>query len=400
MQLKQKGIVEQAELLKNQLIYWRRQLHRFPELSFQEKKTSGFVLEVLQSLGIHEIQTGIAGHGIVAVIGSGDGPCIGIRADMDALPIMEATNASYSSEYPGIMHACGHDAHTAMLLGVAHVLKEKYKEGGLEGKVKLLFQPAEEAADEYGLTGAPYFLQSGMLDDLDAVISLHVCPWRKEGEIQLNKGPSMASVDNFSLTIKGSSGHGGYPHQGSDPVWLTSFVLQGIYGLISRRVNPMEVATISVGQISGGRAYNVIPEQVEVKGTIRAYKEDQRKKVIQELEQVAKLSEQLGGAYQLQIERGEPALYNDPEVVEKFQEAVSTLYPDMKITTAPYGMGGEDFSYILNEIPGAMLFLGCGWDDRPDYHLHTGTFQINEEVLPAGVALLAGCTLLLMEDAR
>lgn len=398
MQLEQKGIVEQAELLKHQLIDWRRQLHRFPELSFQEKKTSDFILEILQSLGVFDIQTGIAGHGIAAKIGTGQGPVIGIRADMDALPIEEKTDAAFSSEHPGIMHACGHDAHTAMLLGVAHILKEEYTEGRLKGQIKLLFQPAEEDTDEQGLTGAPYFLREGVIDGIDFAISLHVCPWLNTGEIQLNPGPSMASIDNFSLTIKGSGSHGGYPHQGTDPVWMSSFVLQGIYGLISRRLNPLEVGTISIGKIQGGSACNVIPDQVQISGTIRAYTEEQRKKLIKELEDVAKLSETLGGAYQLYVERGEPALYNDEGVVESFCETASMLYPGMNIVKGPYGMGGEDFSHILKKVPGAMLFLGCGWPDRPDYHLHTSEFQLNEEALPIGVSLLVGCAHLLIES--
>lgn len=398
MQLGQKGIVEQAEQLKARLIDWRRQLHRFPELSFQEEKTSAFILEVLQGLEVFDIQTGIAGHGIIASVGNNEGPVIGIRADMDALPIEEKTELDFSSENPGVMHACGHDAHTAMLLGVAHLLKEEYLDGRLGGKVKLVFQPAEEDTDQYGVTGAPYFLQAGVLDDLDYAISLHVCPWLPVGKIQLHAGPSMASIDNFSLVIEGTGGHGGYPHQGTDPIWMSSFVLQGIYGIISRRLNPIEVGTISIGQINGGSACNVIPDCVQINGTVRAYTDEQRHQLIEELKKAARLSETLGGTYQLTIEKGEPALYNDEWVNDNFCEASTMLYPDMEIIKAPYGMGGEDFSHILEKVPGAMLFLGCGWQELPDYHLHTGEFQLNEEALPIGVSLLVGCMHLLLEN--
>lgn len=399
MQLKQKELVERAELLKKQVVGWRRLIHRFPELSFQEKQTSAFILKVLESLKAFDIETGIAGHGIVATIGSGKGPVIVLRADMDALPIEEKTNASFASEHNGVMHACGHDAHTAMLLGAAHLLKEDFAEGKLNGTVKLLFQPAEEDTDEQGLTGAPYFLKSGTMEGVHHAIALHVCPWRKTGEVQLNAGPSMASIDNFTLRIKGSGGHGGYPHQGTDPVWITSFVLQAIYGLISRKVNPLEVGTISIGRINGGSAFNVIPDEVQIDGTIRAYSRDQRKQLETELENAARIAETMGAEYHLALERGEPPLINDQAVVDKFRLTAESLYPGMNIYPEPYGMGGEDFSHILEKVPGAMLFLGCGFEDMPDYHLHTGTFQLNEDALPIGVSLLVGCAYQLLDRA-
>ncbi|MDL4841038.1 M20 metallopeptidase family protein [Aquibacillus rhizosphaerae] len=374
------------------VIDWRRHFHRYPELSFKEEKTSKYILDALESMGIYDIQTGIAGHGIVATISSGNGPIIGLRADMDALPIMENTGASFASKHNGIMHACGHDAHMAMLLGAAKLLVEDFKNGKLKGTVKLIFQPAEEDSDEHGLTGAPYFLKSGIINDLDAAIALHVCPWRYAGELQVNKGPSMANIDNFSLAIKGVGGHGGYPHQSYDPIWMSSFVLQGLYGLISRKINPLDVGTLSVGEIKGGTTSNVIPETVQIKGTLRSYTDQIRSQLIKELEAIAKLVEPLGGQYQLDIEHGEPALQNHPEITDLFISTAKSIYPSMEIYEQPFGMGGEDFGHITKEIPGAMFFLGCGKENDETRHLHNSDFMINEEALPIGVTLLTECT--------
>lgn len=384
MLMKNINVVKRANLIKNEVINWRRYLHAHPELSFQEKNTSDFIIKKLESLGITEIKTGIGGYGIVATIEGGDGPVVALRADMDALPIQEETKVDFASTKAGVMHACGHDAHTAMLLGAAKLLVEDAKMGKLEGSVKLLFQPAEEDTDENGLTGAPYILKSGAIDDVKAAIALHVCPWRETGEIQVNKGPSMANIDNFSLDITGAGGHGGYPHQANDPIWITSFVLSGIYSLISRKLNPLEVGTISIGEIHGGSTVNVIPNQVELKGTIRSYTKEIRKQLIEELKMVASVVETFGGKYELTIEEGEPALHNNEEITELVKRTAKSLYPSMQIYEEPFGMGGEDFGFIAERIPSAMAFIGC----KLKGELHSPFFEIDENVLPIGVALL------------
>ncbi|QTN01069.1 amidohydrolase [Sediminibacillus dalangtanensis] len=384
---------ERAEAIKQDLIDWRRYLHQFPELSFQEEKTSAFVAARLENLQGIKIQKGIAGHGIVAVLKNGDGPVIALRADMDALPIQESTGLSFASTQDGVMHACGHDAHTAILLGAAELLAEDFQAGSLPcGTIKFLFQPAEEDTDVHGRTGAPYFLEAGVLDDVEAALALHMCPWQQSGDLQVNAGPSMASIDNFELTIKGEGGHAGYPHQTIDPVWSAAHTLQGLYGMISRRVDPLDVAALSVGSINGGAAFNVIPDQVTIKGTVRAYTEKVRRQLIEELEAVAATARLFGGRHQLYIENGEPALCNDGKLVELWKETFRTLFPDQKIYEAPYGMGGEDFSHIARKLPGAMVFLGCGWKDKENFPLHSPHFTLNEEVLPHGVALLTAVT--------
>ncbi|WP_077623631.1 M20 metallopeptidase family protein [Sediminibacillus massiliensis] len=398
MSIETENLINRSKALKPSLSEWRRALHQFPELSFQEEKTSRYIQEKLEEMGVYQLHTGIAGFGMIAELKSGDGPVIGVRADMDALPIHENTGAPYTSRNNGIMHACGHDAHSAMLLGVANLLAEDFKEGRLQGTVKLIFQPAEEDTDEHGSTGAPYLLQSGKIDDVEAAIALHVCPWRRAGEIQIHAGPSMASIDNFILTIMGTGGHGGYPYQGTDPVWIAASVIQGIYGLISRRVNPLDVGTISIGGLYGGSAFNVIPDKVMLKGTIRSYTPEVRLLLMKELENVAQIAKSLGGDFKLEIEHGEPALRNDPIITELMKTSAQSLYPEMPIFEEPYGMGGEDFSHITEKVPGAMLFLGCGWDDEPPYQLHTADFDLNEEALPVGVALLTDCTYRLLQD--
>lgn len=387
-----------SEALRTELVEWRRYFHRYPELSFKEVKTSEYILQLLKDFDVPKLQTGIAGNGIVATISSGEGPVIGVRADMDALPIQEQTHAAFSSKNPGVMHACGHDAHMAMLLGVTKLLMEDYKAGNLTGTIKLIFQPAEESADDYGLTGAPYFLKSGVINDLDAAIALHVCPWRYTGELQVNKGPSMANIDNFTLKIKGKGGHGGYPHQSNDPVWIVSFVLQGIYSLISRKVNPIDIGTISVGEIKGGNAANVIPETVEIKGTLRSYTPEVRQQLIDELEGVASIVDSLGGDYTLAIEQGEPALNNNGKITDLIRETAKSLYPNMPIYEQPFGMGGEDFGHITKAFPGAMFFLGCAKEVGDKGSLHAPDFMINEDALPIGVSLLTACTHRLLKE--
>lgn len=392
MQIENWELTKRAEFIKAQLIDWRRHLHRFPELSFEERKTSEFILSVLEKEEVFDIQTGVAGYGIVATLSSGKGPVIGVRADMDALPIQENTGVEYASEHPGVMHACGHDAHITMALGVAKLLAEDYRQGKINGTVKLIFQPAEESTDEHGLTGAPYMLRSGAINDLDAAIALHVCPWRNTGELQINKGPSMANIDNFELEIIGTGGHGGYPHQSTDPIWITSYVLQGLYSVISRKINPLDVGTISVGEIQAGHTANVIPKSVIVRGTMRSYTNEIREKLRQELESIAKITESMGGEYKLNFEYGEPALDNDAAITDIFREVATSLYPNMPIYEEPFGMGGEDFGHITKQIPGAMFFLGCALNGDTTGSLHTSNFQINEDALPIGVSLLTAST--------
>ncbi|WP_181347518.1 M20 family metallopeptidase [Thalassobacillus sp. CUG 92003] len=382
---------QRAQLIQSDLVQWRRHIHRYPELSFQERQTSLYIKQVLESIGSLDIETDIAGTGIIATLRAGEGPVIGLRADMDALPIQEENETDYRSQHPGVMHACGHDAHVAILLGAAKLLTEDARAGAFTGTIKFIFQPAEEAGDKEGKTGAVHMLESGRLDDVETAIALHMCPWQRTGDMQIHDGPSMANVDNFSLVIKGSGGHGGYPHMGTDPIWISSYVLQGLYSLMNRKVDPMEVGVLSVGEIHGGLTSNVIPDSVTISGTMRSYTPEVRAQITQELQTMAGMITSLGGTYELDIEHGEPALFNHPKVNTVIRNAASSLYPDSRFIEEAFGMGGEDFGHMTTRMTGAMFFLGCNNSSSDMKRLHTSTFDIDENVLPMGTAILADC---------
>lgn len=382
-------IIEDARAIAYQLSEWRRHLHQYPELSFQEYETGKFVSRKLEEFGNITVQTNVAKTGVVGTLSSGSGPTIAIRADMDALPIFEQSNHSYRSKKDGVMHACGHDAHTTILLGIAKIFSERFAAGKMSGTVKFLFQPAEEDTDDEGLSGAPRMIQEGILDDVEAVIALHVCPWHPVGVIQVNDGYSMANVDVFHAKIIGSGGHGGYPHMTKDPIWMLGSVLQAFYGLVSRRISPLDTAAASIGKVNAGTASNIIPEEVSITGTLRTYSPEAREQLIQEVENIFKITESFGGTYAFTVERGEPALKNDPAVNALLVETARDLYPDIQVEREPFGMGGEDFGYMTQKIPGAMFFLGCSLEDGKSRDLHTNIFDIDERCLEMGVSILA-----------
>lgn len=381
-------IVQKAENLSTKLIKWRRHLHKYPELSFQEENTAKFIAEELSKIDNLTIETNVGGkHGVVATLTNGDGPTIALRGDIDALPIVEMNDHSFISTNTGVMHACGHDAHTSMLLGAVHLLSEQFNKKELQGTVKFIFQPAEEATDEHGLTGAPYMIEAGVLDGVDAILALHVCPWHPPGIIQMNNGYSMANIDNFEVTIKGSGGHGGYPHLAVDPLWILGAVLQSFYGTIGRRFSPLDVVAASIGKIEAGEVNNVIPSEVTIEGTLRSYSPEAREQLVEEVISVFEIANTLGGSYEFILERGEPALNNNKELNQLIESAAQEIYPNLKIEWEPFGLGGEDFAHMTKQIPGSMFFLGCSQDDGLDRDLHTPIFDIDENCLSIGTAI-------------
>ena len=257
----------------------------------------------MTSLGI-EHETGVGRTGIVARLGRGNGPRIGIRADMDALPILEARDTPYRSKVDGKMHACGHDAHTAMLLGVATLLADK----AIPGEIRLLFQPSEEAADDEGVSGAPRMIEAGAVDDLDAVIALHVDSTLDAGTVSLTEGYALANVDTVYATVRGTGGHGAVPHHARDPVFLLAPVLTAMHGIVSRWVDPTRPAVVTVGRVAGGTASNVIPDAIELDITLRSVDDDVREQLLSEVEQALSVAKTLGGDYDMRIERGYPSL--------------------------------------------------------------------------------------------
>lgn len=381
-------MLNKAKALHDELIRLRRDIHAHPELGFQEFRTSALVADTLTELGI-DVKTGVGRTGVVGQIGTGDGPTIAIRADMDALPILQKSDASYKSQNPGVMHACGHDSHTAMLLGAAHLLKQSLADGGWQGNVRFLFQPSEEAFDENGISGATAMIADGALKDVDAVIALHVASDYPTGQLRFQDGYSLANVDSFKAWVRGGGGHGAYPHTGSDPLHMLSVILPAIYAIPSRRINPLRGCVVSLGQISGGAAPNVIPNEVYIQGTIRSFHDDVRAQLWTEVENAFKLSELMGGRYQFQLDKGYPALYNDAQVNSWLREVAQEFGGETAVTNTEFGMGAEDFAYMAREAKGAMFMLGAAIDDGVVRHHHTDIFDIDESVLPLGAAILA-----------
>lgn len=381
-------MLERAQALAAELIRIRRDIHQHPELSFQEFRTAQLVADTLTELGI-EPQTGVGRSGVMAQIGRDNGPTIAIRADMDALPIDEKTGLSFASQNPGAMHACGHDAHTAILLGAAHLLKQSLAEEEWRGSVRFLFQPSEEAFDADGISGATAMIEDKAMDGVDAVIALHVWSDKPSGLFHFHDGYSLAAVDMFEASLFGDGCHGAYPHTGSDPLFMLAPVLTALYAIPSRAINPLRPSVVSLGQISGGTAHNVIPNEVRLKGTIRSFHEDVRRQLWAEIERALSLSETLGGRYELEIIKGYPALDNDAEVNGWMREATRDLLGDTAILDSEFGMGAEDFAYMAQEAPGAMLMLGAATPDGVERHHHTAIFDIDESVLALGAAVLA-----------
>lgn len=378
--------LEKAKAIHQKLIAWRRDFHMHPELGFQENRTSGKVAEVLQELGL-QVRKGVGRTGVVADIGNGN-PMIAIRADMDALPLLEKNEVSYASQTPGIMHACGHDAHTAMLLGVAELLtKEKFS-----GTVRLLFQPSEESADEEGISGAPRMIEDGAMDGVDSVISLHVGPMVPTGQIQLNAGPISGGVDSWFGKIIGRGGHGASPQKTIDPFYICSHVIIALNAIVSRKMAPFSPAVVSIGSLRGGHTENVIPEQVEITGTLRYMAEEVHKVLHQEIQRSFELARTLGGDYELKFEIGDPPMINAPRAVELIKSAAANLIGADNITPMDDSLGAEDFGRFSSMVPGAMFTLGTqiAGDERIG---HNPLFDINEDALPIGTAILVDSVL-------
>jgi amidohydrolase len=384
-------MLEKARAIEAQLVAWRRAFHHHPELGFQEVHTAARAAAILEEMG-WRVRTGVGKTGLVAEMGAGK-PIIAIRADMDALPILEASEAPYASENPGIMHACGHDAHTAMVLGVAALLRKEE----FSGAMRLFIQPSEEANDREGFSGAPRMIQDGAMQDVDRVIALHVDPATPVGSIRLSSGPSSGGVDSFFATIYGKGGHGASPHTVVDPIYITGHVLLALHGIVSRRLDPFAPAVISIGSLHGGQAENVIPDRVELAGTIRFLEKDVQAQIHTEVERALSIARLMGGDYELEIQTGTPPMINDPGVVQVMSQAAGDLLGAEHVLPPKDGLGAEDFGCFSEIAPGAMFSLGCRieGDER---HLHNPRFDIDEGCLPVGAAILAETALRLSKQ--
>jgi amidohydrolase len=361
----------------------RRQIHQNPELSEHETETARLVADTLKEFGI-EARTGIAGNGVLGLIRGGKaGKTVLLRADMDALELTEEADVPYKSKKPGIMHACGHDGHTAGLLLAAMALNEL--KDMLPGTVKLMFQPAEETVG-----GAERMIESGILEHphVDAAFGCHLWGQAEEGTVQVKSGALMASPDEFRIILKGLGGHGGVPHHAVDPVVLAAHAILEFQGIISRRVNPLVPAVLSVCMIRGGHAHNVIPETVELRGTIRAFDEEMRDFIPHEMEKILRgLTLAADASYRFESIRHYPALINDAAATELVRKAAEKIVGEGKVCEAETSMGGEDFAYLAQKIPSSFFFVGIAPPGKQIPH-HSPHFQWDERALKVSAACL------------
>ena len=332
-------MLKRANEIHEKLIEYRHDFHMHPELGFSEYRTSARVAEVLTSLGCR-VRKNVGKTGVVAELGVGL-PIVAIRADMDALPIKEENHIEYASQNSGVMHACGHDAHTAILLGVAELLSKEEK---LPGTVRLLFQPAEEVGDEEGISGAPRMIHDGAMEGgVGMTLALHVSAHVPVGQIQVGSGPSSGGVDTFRASVLGMGGHGARPHETVDPIYLAAHVILVLHGIVSRRINPFDPAVVTIGSIHAGNAENVIPNQVDILGTIRYMKPEVQKQVHAEIRKAMEVAKTLGGDYKLIFEIGSLPMINDPRVVDLIKQTAADLLGKENIRPPVEGLGAEDF---------------------------------------------------------
>ena len=375
--------------------FLRRDFHCHPELGFQEVRTAGVVAGELNALGL-EVTTGVGKTGVVALMeGSKPGPTVLLRFDMDALPIIEDTGAEYASQNPGVMHACGHDGHTAIGLTVARLLNAH--RGEFSGTVKFVFQPAEE-----GMGGAEAMIQDGVLDNPRPEFALGLHLWNDQplGWLGIADGPVMAAADVFHLRITGKGGHGALPHLAVDPVLASAQIVTALQGIVSRNVAPLDSGVVSVTTIHGGEAFNVIPPTVEMSGTIRTFDPDTRRMVLDCFEQVVKgVAGAMGCRANLEVQSLTPAVVNRPEVAAHVRSSAEQTLPDHTIQAHFATMGSEDMAYLLQQVPGCFFFLGSSNAERDlNYPHHHPRFDVDEVVLPRASALMAAAAFGLLDE--
>ena len=385
-------MLERAKQIQSQVVEWRRDFHMHPELGFKEVRTSGKVAEVLESIGCR-VRTNVGKTGVVGELGEGK-PVVAIRADMDALPITEANEVPYKSQNEGVMHACGHDGHTAMLLGVATLLANTE----FPGTVRFLFQPSEEMEDEEGISGAPRMIEDGAMEGVDYVLALHVDSDTESGVIDVAKTNTAAGVDTFYGKVLGTGGHGSTPQMVVDPIFISGHVILALHGIISRRLDPIDPAVISIGSINGGTIDNVIPNVVDFSGTIRYIDPGVQTQLHEEIERAFSLAKTLGGDYELRIQIGYPPMVNHPDVGERIRLVACDLVGEENTRELKPAMGAEDFGFFMQEAPGAMFMLGCKIEGDVRRH-HDPCFDINEDCFPIGVAMLSETALWFLRNS-
>jgi len=372
-------IVNRISAYHDDMRGWRQDIHKHPELAYKEHRTAGKVAELLTSFGVDKIVEGIGGTGLVGIIRNGEGPSIGLRADMDALPITEDTGVDYASTNVGVMHACGHDGHTTMLLGAAKYLSETRN---FSGTVVLVFQPAEE-----GFAGAKAMMKDGLFDrfPVDAIYGVHNMPGVPAGEITVSPGPVMAAADQFSVTVKGRGGHGAMPHLAVDPVVAAAAMINGLQSLVSRAADPHKTLVISVTKIHGGDAFNVIPDFVTFGGTVRYFDLDLGQKNIERMKKMVEgIAEGHGVGVEVAYDHGYPPTTNH-EQQAKFARDIAVEVTGIEARKQRQVMGSEDFSFYLEDKPGAYAWIGNG-SESESAQLHNPHYNFNDDILPTGAS--------------
>jgi amidohydrolase len=371
--------------LTGQLIAWRRDFHSHPEVAFQETRTSTVVREFLKSLGLPVRSA--AGTGLIAVLeGNPGGKTVALRADMDALPVQEEGEKEYRSLNQGVMHACGHDGHMAMMMAAAKVLTGR--RGDFNGRVVFLFQPAEERPPG----GGKRMVEEGALVGVDAVFGLHLWQPFSTGMIGVLKGPMLAQADNFNLTVKGKGGHGAMPHTAVDPIVAAAQIIVNSQTIVSRSVDPLKPCVVTFGTINGGTTHNIIPAEVSMAGTVRTFDLAVQALAEKRLREIAEeTAKALGASCRVEYVTGYPAVVNDAPMVDFAAGVAKRVLGEGCLKAFDPIMGGEDFAYYLQKVPGAFVFLGAG--DGREFPHHHPAFDIDEKALPMGVLLLASLAL-------
>lgn len=404
------GVDASVNRFADRIIELRHEIHRNPELGNREFETAKLVAGHLRALGLDEVRTAVAHTGVIGILRGGQpGPVVAVRADMDALPVTERTSyefkstrrTTYLGQEVGVMHACGHDIHTAVGLGVASVLAAMRED--LPGTVIFIFQPAEEGAPPEEEGGAELMVEEGVLADPhpSAIFGLHAFPEMEVGQVGYTVGPALAAVDHFRIDIIGRQAHGARPDESIDPIVTASQVVLALQTIRSRNLSPLEPSVVTVGIFRGGSRFNIIPEQVHLEGTVRTYDPEVRDAIERRMDEIlAGITSSAGASYELDYDRGTPATINDPELAERVAPTLTRVLGAENVSELEPTMGGEDFAYFANEVPGFYFRLGTTRPGTTSGGLHTPTFMGDDAAVPVGIRVMTNLVLDYLHGSR
>lgn len=387
-------MLKMTHAIYEEIVEWRRDFHMHPEIGFDVQRTAGIVADKLEKFG-YRVRRGVGRTGVVADFGKGS-PVVALRADMDALPLQEMNDFEHRSQVANRMHACGHDSHTAMALGAAAILAKE----NFNGTVRFLFQPCEEAADEEGKSGAMRMVEDGAMEGVDFVIAQHVDPTSPVGTIAINPGPASGGVDSWFGEVRGKGGHGALPHVTVDTFYLTAHVMLALSAITSRRIDPFAPSIVSIGSVNGGFTENVIPENVRITGTLRFTLPEIQQKLHAEIKRAFDVSKALGGDYSLEFEIGSPPMLNDQYVAGVIETVGIDLLGKEKVQELHKSLGAEDFGSFMEHAPGAMFTLGVQKKGHEEFYLHHPKFELDENALPIGTAVMVESALRLLRGDK